>query len=79
VLGLATGRRGDLEGRGAGRALRPVLMAARRIEPFRRTGLPLLPRRAAEDPLETRGCYLDDRQAALIRRNFGDGFCLLLP
>ena len=77
VLGLATRRRGDLEGRsrGAGRALRPVLMAARRIDPFRRTALPLLPRRAAEDPLETRGCYLDDRQAALSRRKFGDGFC----
>jgi hypothetical protein len=53
----------DLEGRsrGASRALRPVLMAARRIEPFLRTGLPLLPRGTTKNLFETRGCYPDDR------------------
>ena len=53
----------DLEGRSrsASRALRPVLMAARRIEPFLRTGLPLLPRRTTKNLFETRGCYPDDR------------------
>ena len=69
---------GDFEGRGrsAGRTLRPVLLAARRVEPLRCTGLPLLTRRTTESPLETRGCDPDDRQAALSRCKFGDGFCL---
>jgi hypothetical protein len=53
----------DLEGRSrsTSRALRPVLMAARRIEPFLRTGLPFLPRRTTKNLFETRGCYPDDK------------------
>jgi hypothetical protein len=53
---------GDLEGRSrsSSRASRPVLMAARRIEPFLRTGLPLLPRRTTKNLFQARGRYPDD-------------------
>ncbi len=53
----------NLEGgsRSASRALRPVFMAARRIEPFLRTSQPLLPRRTTKNLFEARGCYPDDR------------------
>ena len=68
----------DLQGRGrgAGGTLRPVIVAARRIEPLCCTGLPLLPRRTTEDLFEARGCDSDDRQAALGRSQFCDCFCL---
>jgi hypothetical protein len=66
----------DLEGRrrSASCAVRPVLTAAPRIEPFLGTGLPLLPRRTTKNLLETRGCYPDDRQTALSCREFSDCF-----
>src|SRR6185503_15409158 len=68
----------DLEGGGhrARRALRPVLVTARRIEPFPCTGLPLLARPTAEGFFETRGRYLDDGQGAFSRGKLRDGFCL---
>jgi len=77
VNGALGGPPSDLEGRrrSAGRALRPVFLAAPRIEPFVCTGLPLLPRRTTEDLFETRCCYPDDTQAGLSRSKFGDGFC----